>query len=252
MKLQSIRRQAVPLHAEVAAMLRHRIMSRELPAGARLPALSELTEKLGVARMTVKQAMDSLEDEGLIERHAGRGTFVREIDPPRRHTLRMRADISELQSMVSQLRVSMPDGDISTEVFERNGRRFLGMKRIHTREATPFCLVDLKLDSEIFALAPERFAREIVVAVLEDIGIGVATARQRVTISYADFELAQALEIPVNSPVFRVLREFFDTSGRLIYFADLIYPGDLLAFEIEFAINRKPPARGAGLPGSAA
>lgn len=223
-------------------MLRHRIMSRELPSGARLPALSELTEKLGVARMTIKRAMDSLENEGLIERHAGRGTFVREVDLPERHTLHMRADLSELQSMVSQLEVSVLVGDTSTEVTDRDGRRFLGMKRIHTREGSPFCLVDLKLDSETFALAPERFAREIVVTVLEDIGIDVATARQRVMISYADFEMAQALEVRVNSPVFRVLREFFDTNGRLIYSADLIYPGDLLAFEIEFATNRKPHA----------
>ena len=242
MKLQSIRRRAVPLHVEVAEMLRHRIMSRELPSGARLPALSELTEKLGVARMTIKQAMDSLEDEGLIERHAGRGTFVREVDLPERHTLHMRADLSELQSMVSQLEVSVLVGDTSSEVTDRNGRRFLSMKRIHTREGMPFCLVDLKLDGEIFALAPERFAREIVVTVLEDIGIGVASARQRVTISYADFESAQALEVRVNSPVFLVQREFFDSNGNLIYSADLIYPADLLAFEIGFAINRKPSA----------
>ena len=242
MKLQSIRRQAVPLHVEVAEMLRHQIMSRELPSGARVPALSELTEKLGVARMTIKQAMDSLEDEGLIERHAGRGTFVREVDLPERHTLHMRADLSELQSMVSQLEVSVLVGDTSAEVTDREGRRFLSMKRIHTREGMPFCLVDLRLDGGIFALAPERFSREIVVAVLEDIGIGVATARQRVTISYADFESAQALEVRVNSPVFRVLREFFDTNGKLIYSADLIYPGDLLAFEIEFAINREQAA----------
>ena len=242
MKLQSLRRQAVPLHVEVAEMFRHRIMSRELPSGARLPALSELTEKLGVARMTIKQAMDSLEDEGLIERHAGRGTFVRDVDLPERHTLHMRADVSELQSMVSQLEVSVQDGDTSSEVTDASGRSFLSMKRIHTRDGIPFCLVDLMLDSEIFALKPERFVREIVVAVLEDIGIGVATARQRVTISYADFEVAQALEVSVNSPVFRVLREFFDTDGGLIYSAVLIYPGDLLAFEIEFAINRDAPA----------
>lgn len=242
MKLQSIRRQAVPLHAEVAEMLRHQILSRELPSGARLPALSELTEKLGVARMTIKQAMDSLEDEGLIERHAGRGTFVREVDLPERHTLHMRADLSELQSMVSQLEVSVLDGETSTEVCDQDGRRFRSMKRIHTRDGRPFCLVDLKLDSETFALAPDRFAREIVVTVLADIGIGVATARQRVTISYADFELAQALEVRVNSPVFRVVRDFFDATGQVIYSAVLIYPGDLMAFEIEFTVNRKPPA----------
>ena len=237
MKLHSIRRQAIPLHVEVAEMLRHQIMSRELSCGARLPALSELTEKLGVARMTVKQAMDALEDEGLIERIAGRGTFVRDVVLPERHTLHMRANMDELLSMVSQLSVSVPADATSNEVTDGNGQRFLSMQRIHTRNGMPFCLVDLKLDSEICARAPERFAREIVVTVLDEIGIEVSTARQQVTISYADFEVAQALGIRVNSSVFRVLREFFGANRNLIYSAELIYPADLLAFEIEFAID---------------
>ena len=77
MNLQAMKRAAVPLHAEVAEVLRHQIMSGELPAGAKLPALRELTETLGVARMTVVQAMNTLQDEGLIEKHSGKGTFVR-------------------------------------------------------------------------------------------------------------------------------------------------------------------------------
>ena len=103
MKLQSMRRKAVPLHAEVAAVLRHQIMSGELQPGARLPALRELTEQLGVARMTVVQAMNTLEDQGLIERHSGRGTFVREVEIPDRHALHMKAEISQIHSMVSQI-----------------------------------------------------------------------------------------------------------------------------------------------------
>ena len=87
MNLQSMKRHAVPLHAEVAAVLRHQVLSGELPAGTRLPALRELSEDLGVARMTVVQAMNSLEEEGLIEKHSGRGTFVRAVKLPKRHTL---------------------------------------------------------------------------------------------------------------------------------------------------------------------
>ncbi|MGC6439701.1 MAG: GntR family transcriptional regulator, partial [Candidatus Puniceispirillaceae bacterium] len=45
MNLTQIKRESVPLHAEVAALLRHQIMSGRLKAGERLPALSELTEK---------------------------------------------------------------------------------------------------------------------------------------------------------------------------------------------------------------
>lgn len=238
MNLQSMKRQAVPLHAEVAAVLRHQIMSGDLPSGTRLPALRELTEQLGVARMTVVQAMNRLEDEGLIERHSGRGTFVRDVELPSRHTLHMKAEISQIHAMVSELEVAVLDGDATIVKSADDGRDYRFMKRIHAKDGKPFCCVDIHLDNAVFERAPNRFAKEIVVTVLKDIGVAVASARQKITISYADFELAQSLAISVNSAVFRVFREFFDADGDLIYSANLIYPGDLLAFEIEYSVDQ--------------
>ena len=63
MNLQSIRRSSVPLHVEVAELLRRQILSGDLLAGAKLPPLRVLTEQLGVARMTIIQAMNALEEE---------------------------------------------------------------------------------------------------------------------------------------------------------------------------------------------
>jgi len=233
MKLQSMRRQAVPLHAEVAAVLRHQIQSGDLRAGAKLPALRELTEELGVARMTIIQAMNTLEDEGLIEKHSGRGTFVREVNVPDRHTLHLEASLTQIYSMVEQLEVSVQEGVASIEKLE-DGRYFRSMRRIHTRQGKPFCQVDIRVDDKAYERAPERFGKEIVVSVLKDLDITVARARQHVTISYADFSLAKSLSIPVNSAVFRVRREFFDEKGLLIYSAILFYPGDRLEFDMEF------------------
>lgn len=234
MNLQAMKRTAVPLHAEVAEVLRHEILSGDLPPGTRLPALRELTEQLGVARMTVVQAMNTLAEEGLIEKYSGKGTFVKEVKRPKRHTLHMKADISQLYAMVEQLEVSVRQRDAVIEKAV-DGRVFRVMSRIHARSGKPFCQVDIKLDDRIFERAPARFAREIVVSVFRDLGVTVARARQKMTISYADFAMAQALGIKVNSAVFRVQREFLDADGQLIYSATLSYPGDLLAFEMEFS-----------------
>ncbi|MEM6386403.1 MAG: GntR family transcriptional regulator [Pseudomonadota bacterium] len=236
MNLQAMKRAAVPLHAEVAAVLRHQIMSGELPSGAKLPALRELTERLGVARMTVVQAMNTLEDEGLIEKQSGRGTFVKDVKLPARLTLQMKADLSQIYKMVDQLEVSVQQGDTVIEK-DQNGRYFRCMRRIHARMGKPFCQVDIKLDDEIFDRARDRFLSEIVVSVLRDLGVAVQKARQNVTISYADFEMAQALGVKVNSAVFRVRREFLDETGRMIYSATLSYPGDMLELEMEFATD---------------
>lgn len=228
-----MKRQAVPLHAEVAEVLRRQILDGDLAPGSRLPTLRQLAEELGVARMTVVQAMNTLEGEGLIEKHAGRGTFVREVNIPDRVALGMKAGISEIHALVDQLEVSVRQAEATIEKT-RDGRYFRRMKRIHTRAGKPFCQVEIDLDDDVYELAPERFAREIVVTVLRDLGIEVARARQNVTIGHADFRLARALGITVNSAVFRVYREFFDDLGKLIYSARLFYPGDMLEFEIEF------------------
>ncbi len=232
-----MKRRAVPLHVEVADVLRHQILSGELAPGAKVPALRSLTSQLGVARMTVMQAMNTLVEEGLIERFAGRGTFVRQVELPNRETLYMQAELSQIHSMVSQLEVAVVDSDITTVSNDNSkGTDYCQMKRIHAKEGKPFCFVDIRLDKTVFDKAPSRFQNEIVVSVLKDLGVAVASARQKVTISYADFDLAQSLDITVNSAVFRVFREFFNEQDQLIYSATLLYPGDLLELEIDFNV----------------
>lgn len=236
MNLSAMKRDSVPLHAEVAELLRNQIRSGALMAGKRLPALNELSEKFGVARMTVRQAMDALHNEGLIERHVGKGTFVRDVESPARQTLNMKAELSQLHSMVSQLEVSVVREGGKPALVDVDGTAFRHMKRIHNLSGEPFCQVDILLEDRVYRRAPKRFEKEIVVTVLKDLGLPVRSARQRVSISYADVEIAGALGLTVNAPVFRVRREFFDDHNGLVYSATLIYPGDKLELDIEFTV----------------
>ncbi len=238
MILQRLKRDSVPLHAEVATLLRNQIYAGVLPAGSQLPPLSELTKQLGIARMTIRQAMDALEDEGLIERHSGRGTFVREVKLPKRRSLKMDARLEQLHSMVEQLEVAVVLDENHGSNVTKEGAIYRRMSRIHTQDNKPFCHVDICLAKDHYDRAPERFASEIVVSVLRDLGVEVITARQRVTISYADVDIAEALDVKVNSPVFKVFREFFGGDDQLIYSAVLIYPGDVLEFDVTFSTDK--------------
>lgn len=66
-----------PPYRQIASMLRGAIISGELEAGGRLPSEAELIEYFGVARMTVRQAVQELRTEGLVISEHGRGVFVR-------------------------------------------------------------------------------------------------------------------------------------------------------------------------------
>ena len=66
----------VPLSRQLAAILRDRIHSGDLPAGRPVPSKRALTQQYGIAGSTVDKAMTILKDEGLIRTAKGLGLFV--------------------------------------------------------------------------------------------------------------------------------------------------------------------------------
>ncbi|CAM3288755.1 GntR family transcriptional regulator [Occultella aeris] len=70
------RRSPVARWGQIARDIRRRIEQRELAPGVQLPSENELAENYGVSRITVRQALSSLADEGYIHRRQGSGTFV--------------------------------------------------------------------------------------------------------------------------------------------------------------------------------
>lgn len=78
----SLDRGDLSLYRQVETLLREQIADGELKPGDRLPAEAELRVHYGVSRVTVRQALDALERDGLVERHVGRGTFVQTTAVP--------------------------------------------------------------------------------------------------------------------------------------------------------------------------
>lgn len=71
----------LPDYERIAADLRARIRSGELPAGSKLPTRQELAVAYGVSLQPVVAALRELEYEGLVAGHQGKGVFVAEHPP---------------------------------------------------------------------------------------------------------------------------------------------------------------------------
>src|SRR4029079_18285934 len=74
--LKAYNRSRVPLYIQVASVLRQRIESGQWSQGEKISTLEELELEFQVARVTVRQAVDVLREEGLLRALQGRGTFV--------------------------------------------------------------------------------------------------------------------------------------------------------------------------------
>jgi DNA-binding GntR family transcriptional regulator len=67
----------IPIYKQLANLIRAQIESGELAPGAMVPSEQTLMQRHGIARDTVRHAMDVLRDEGLVITTPGKGTFVR-------------------------------------------------------------------------------------------------------------------------------------------------------------------------------
>jgi GntR family transcriptional regulator len=219
--------------------MRRRIERGEWAAGAQVPTLEALIAEFGVARVTVRKAMNLLVREGLVVAQRGRGTFVTG-QPVRRSELRLATSLASLADMyrddepkltLIDEAAAMPRLDPAEGTL---APRYHYLRRVHERAGEAYCVIAIYLDERVFRKAPSRFRRRTVVPVLLDLpGVRIAQAWQTLTIGTADAETARLIGMPVNAPVAEVRRVCRDVSGTVIYLGEVTYRGDYIHLEMD-------------------
>jgi GntR family transcriptional regulator len=228
-----------PLYMQLAGLFRQRIAKGVWKEGEKLPSLEKLVEEFEVARVTVRQAIDRLNRDGLVSPQRGRGTFVTGA-PQADRWLRVETTLQNLADVYRDTHPTILTIDESTRsplLHEADGvaaSRYVYMRRVHSHEARPYCVIDIYLDAAIFAKQPSRFRAETVIPLLLAMpAVKIVTARQVLTIATADLEVARHLGIHVNAPVAEVRRVFTGPKRRVIYLGEVTYRGDFVHMEID-------------------
>ena len=234
-------RSRVARYLQLATLFRNRIASGHWPVGGRIPNIDDLAQDFGVARETIRQALDVLEQEKLLERLRAKGTFVRRSPNPRIvHNLETNwsAIATAHEGAVFKVLESRAVDHLPEHLPPEGGTpapRYRMMRRLHLREGSPYLLGTFFLDERLYRRVPtRRFAQEPTLRIIEDIaGTHITRAHQTVTIGMADVEMAFLLELAINAPVAHVRRFALDQEQTLIYISDGIYRGDTLRLEID-------------------
>jgi GntR family transcriptional regulator len=111
--------------------------------------------------------------------------------------------------------------------------RYRFMRRVHSRDGQPYCVISIYLDERVFRRGPARFRRETVIPVLLDLKVRIARAHQTLRIGTADVETASHLGVPINSPVADVRRVFRAPDGTVLYLGEVTYRGDYIDLEMD-------------------
>jgi len=229
----------IPRYLQVADVMRRRIARGTWPQGHRLPSLELLKDEFGVARVTMRQAMELLTRDGLVSPQQGRGTFVTGR-PPDDRWLRVVTSLDDLSRMYRDTDPQVVNIDESTTPPALQpgegtpAERYVFMRRVHSRDGRPYCVISIYLDERIFRRSPKRFRDETVIPILTSMkSVHIARAHQVLTIGSADMDVARQIGVPVNAPVADVRRVFCDDTGRVIYLAEVTYRGDAIHLEMD-------------------
>jgi GntR family transcriptional regulator len=232
------------LYQHVAALIRKRIHKGDYVPAERLPSIEALARTFHVAVVTVRQALALLEDEGLIERQQGRGTFVARGIKEKRW-LKLESSWDMLIRMWGRnkprpIRVFDTLGNPMLQADEGEPAPvYRYMRRVHLADEVPYAVIDLYVDRRLYALCPDRFDSEMVIVVLDSLPqVSIKSMRQCLTIATADLETAALLDISVNAPVGVVRRVIRDQNNVVIYVGEAVYRGDLVKLERELEKSR--------------
>jgi GntR family transcriptional regulator len=244
-----------PPYRQIAGMLRDAISSGQLEAGERLPSEAALIEHFGVARMTVRQAVQELRSEGLATSEHGRGVFVRSAPPIRRlasdrFARRHRASGKAAFTVEAEKSGYTPQVDNITVTREKPdpvvGERLRLAPDDDVVIRSRRYLADGRPVETATSYIPAAFAEGTkiqqtdtgpggIYARLEEAGHTLARFTEEVGARMPTPEERRALQLPAGAPVLTVVRTAYDTNDVAVEVCDTVKVASAYLLEYDFS-----------------
>lgn len=235
----------VPLYAQIRELLRERIVNGAFRSEGLLPSENGMVKAFGVSRITVRQALNDLQKEGLVFKIHGKGTFVTRAKAVQ-SLMRvegfgeaMSGAGHETFSRVLGHRVMRAGASMSARLQLAEGAEVMEIRRQRFLDRNPISLDVTYVPVEIGKrLVKEDLVRRDVFEILDnDYGFPLERADLKIDAMSADASLAPILAVEEGAAVMRIERLTFTTHDRPIDFEYLYYRGD--AFQYHVRVGRR-------------
>lgn len=219
-----------PRYQQLKEQIIGQISSGELRPTDRVPSENELVGSAGVSRMTANRALRELNDEGYVERVAGKGTFVADFKATS-HVLEVRNIADEIENRghrhaadVVTCCARQPDDDVAGMLHLANDDQVFHIVLIHRENGTPIQLEDRHV---VASFAPhclkQDFTRVTPSAYLSSIS-PLQEAEHIVRAEVPNAAVQAQLGMADSEPCLVVIRRTW-AHGRAVSYARLHHPG---------------------------
>lgn len=234
-----VRTEGIPVYVQIREQLREEITSGALKRGEQLPAEHELAARFNVSRMTLRQSIEDLVNEGLLYRRHGVGTFVAFPHLQRDHT-RLTSFFDKAQDEGIKVRASLLRlevipalAPVARALDIPAGSQVIHVKTLRFANNVPITVHDAHVPHKLFAnILTENFEVQHLWDLFEKCGYRVKRAVQRLEAREADKEVARLMKIKEGAPILFKERTVYATDGTPVEFTYCYNRGDIYSLTV--------------------
>ncbi|MFF3016054.1 GntR family transcriptional regulator [Streptomyces sp. NPDC057939] len=241
-----------PKYQRIADALRAAIQSGEYGPGDRLPGENDLMAAYDVARMTARQALGVLQNEGLAEARKGAGVFVRAFRPLRRRGIQRLAqeqwgsgrsiwstDTEDRDLVVDQIEVREEEADsrIADALGVSSGSRVWTRGRRFVLDGKPVLFAKSYLPSDVVAdsaITQVDTGPGGTYARLAELGHRPAHFREEIRSRMPSADEAERLSLAMGTPVIQIVRTAFTEDGHAVEVNEMTLDSASYVLEYDF------------------
>lgn len=234
------RNSPVPLYHQLKEFLLERVERGDYPVGDSIPTEMELVEGYGISRATVRRAMQELEQEGVIDRLPGKGTFVLRAKVKRgltrltSFTEDMQARGYEVTSRLLKCSKEKPPSYVAEMLHTPLDQPLLFISRLRYADEKPIAINNsyLNLPEGIFINEDELRRTGSLFALLERKGIKIMESERTIEAVAANEERARLLGMPAGAPLLLVEGVVYTLNHMAVEYHQVISCGDRYKYSL--------------------
>ncbi|MDP4084872.1 MAG: GntR family transcriptional regulator [Bacillota bacterium] len=230
----------IPIYYQLEEHIKELIENGELKPGDSLPAERVYAEEYKISRMTVRQALTQLVNEGYLHRIQGKGTFVaeRKIMQPLQgltsFTEDMKARGFKPGSQLIRFEVIPATIQIADQLSIQEYAPVYEIKRIRMADDVPMALETNYISANLIKGLTENIVNQSIYSYIEGhLGLKIETASQIIESSIANQIEANSLSIKKGSPIMLIQRNTYLENGTPVEFVKSVYRADRYQFMIQ-------------------
>jgi DNA-binding GntR family transcriptional regulator len=239
------------LHEFVANALTERIRQGEWAVGAALPSESSFCKFYGVSRHTLRHALATLEENGLILRRQGAPTRVISRQRPRRFIQSFNSPADILRYSASTYRVNEVEehvrceGELQTILQADPGSSWYhigGVRREHdTNLIVSYSDIYILPEFADLVNEPDHANSMVYEQIERRFGVVIDRAAVDIFATGISAKLSKSLQVPRGAPCLCIIRRYFDAQGKPFEVTVTHHPESRFVFNMEYRSNATKP-----------